>query len=66
MMKRAESLMNEALRVRIGLIRNCMDVIELCLNDNLPLAKVLVEMTVDNVVVLAEEIQEDVDKREIT
>ena len=57
------SLSDESMRIRLNLIRTCLDVIELCMNDKIPLAKIVVQMTVDNVVVLAEEIQEDVDKR---
>ena len=54
---------DETLRSYINLIRSCLDVIELCMNDKIPLATVVVQLTVDNVVILAEEIQEDVDKR---
>ena len=57
------SLSDESMRIRLNLIRTCLDVIELCMNDKIPLAKAVVQMTVDNVVVLAEEIQEDVDHR---
>ncbi len=65
MMKQPDrfSLSDESMRIRINLIRTCLDVIELCMNDKIPLAKAVVQMTVDNVVVLAEEIQEDVDNR---
>ncbi len=65
MMKQPDyfALSDESMRIRINLIRTCLDVIELCMNDKIPLAKAVVQMTVDNVVVLAEEIQEDVDKR---
>ena len=58
------ALSDEAMRIRINLIRSCLDVIELCMNDHIPLAKSVVQMTVDNIVVLAEEMQEDVDKRD--
>ena len=51
---------DETLRSYINLIRSCLDMIELCMNDKIPLAKVVVQLTVDNVVILAEEIQEDV------
>ncbi len=66
MMKNSDyfALSDEALRIHINLIRNCLDIVELCMNDHLPLAKIVVQMTVDNVVVLAEKMQEDVDKRE--
>ncbi len=65
MMKRFDcfSLSDESMRIRLNLIRTCLDVIGLCMNDKIPLAKAVVQMTVDNVVVLAEEIQEDVDHR---
>lgn len=65
MMKQPDrfSLSDESMRIRINLIRTCLDVIELCMNDKIPLAKAVVQMTVDNVVVLAEEIQEDVDQQ---
>ncbi len=60
------ALSDESMRIRINLIRTYLDVIELCMNDKIPLAKIVVQMTVDSIVVLAEEMQEDVDKREIT
>ena len=40
-----------------------LDIIELCLNDQTALAKAIVQMTSDNVLILAEEMQEDVDRR---
>ena len=63
-MTRSDSiaLKNEAMRTRINLIKNMLDVIELCLNDHSSLAAAVVQMTVDNVVVLAEEIQESIDQ----
>ena len=65
MMKQPDyfSLSDESMYIRINLIRSCLDVIELCMNDKIPLAKIVVQMTVDNIVVLAEEIQEDVGQR---
>ena len=57
------SLSDETLRSCINLIYSCLSIIELCLNDKTPLAKAVVQMAVDNVVVLAEEIQESVGSR---
>ena len=65
MMKQPDhfSLSDESMHIRLNLIRSCLDVIELCMSVQIPLAKAVVQMTVDNVVVLAEEIQEDVGQR---
>ena len=54
---------DEALRTRINLMHTMLDIIELCLNDQTALAKAVVQMTSDNVLILAEEMQEDVDRR---
>ena len=53
----------ETLRCSIHLVQTCLDVIELCLDDQTDLAKAVVQMTSDNVLILAEEMQEGVDQR---
>ena len=57
------SLSDEKLRTQINLICTYLETIELCLNDKTPLAKTVVQMLVDSVVLLAEEMQESVDGR---
>ena len=54
---------DETLRTRISLMHTMLDIIELCLNDQTDLAKAVVQMTSDNVLILAEEMQEGVDQR---
>ena len=54
---------DETLRTRINLMHTMLDIIELCLNDQTDLAKAVVQMTSDNVLILAEEMQEGVDQR---
>ena len=54
---------DETLRTRINLMHTMLDIIELCLDDQTDLAKAVVQMTSDNVLILAEEMQEGVDQR---
>ena len=61
-MKRSD-LYDETLRVQISLAHTCLDVILLCLDDPSDLARAVAQMTVDSVVVLAEEMQERMSQR---
>ena len=54
---------DETLRTRINLMHTMLDIIELCLDDQTDLAKAVVQMTSDNVLILAEEMQEGIDQR---
>lgn len=54
---------DETLRTRINLMHTMLDIIELCLDDQTDLAKAVVQKTSDNVLILAEEMQEGVDQR---
>ena len=57
------NLYDETLKVQISLVHTCLDIITLCLDDPSDLARAVVQMTVDSVVMLAEEMQESVDQR---
>ena len=54
-------LAEDRFRMQISLAHSCLDIIELCLNDPSDLAKAVVSMMVDSMVMLAEEMQESVD-----
>ena len=54
---------DETLRTRINLMHTMLGIIELCLDDQTDLAKAVVQMTSDNVLILAEEMQEGIDQR---
>ena len=57
------ALSNELLRTHANLIRNCLDIIDLCLNDHSDIARSAVVMLTDNVVLLAEEVREKAEGR---
>ena len=54
---------DETLRTHMHLMHTLLDIIELCLSDHSGLAKTVVQMTTDSIVMMAEEMQESVDRR---
>lgn len=54
---------NETLHTHINLMHTLLDIIDLCLNNQTDLARAVVQLTADNVLILAEEIHDDVDQR---
>ena len=64
-MKRVDyfALSDERFRTQINLAHSYLDIIELCLNDHSDLSHAVVSLLVDSLVMLAEEMQEDVDQR---
>ena len=65
-MTRAEhnALAEERFRIQINLVRSCLDIVEMCVNDPSDLAQAVVSMLIDSIVILVEEMQENVDKRQ--
>ena len=63
-MTRAEhnALAEERFRIQINLVRSCLDIVEMCVNDPSDLAQAVVSMLIDNVVMLTEEMQEDMNR----
>ena len=57
------TLAEERFRIQINLVRSCLDIVEMCVNDPSDLAQAVVSMLIDNVVMLTEEMQEDMDRR---
>ena len=55
-------LAEERFRIQINLVRSCLDIVEMCVNDPSDLAQAVVSMLIDNVVMLTEEMQEDMDR----
>ena len=54
---------DETLRTHMHLMHTLLDIIELCLSYHSGLAKTVVQMTTDSIVMMAEEMQESVDRR---